>query len=379
VRIAPALAPAALLLLALGCGGAEEVAPPAGKPVVVTEVEARDLEERIEGTGELLAKDRAEVAAQVAGEITAILFDEGEAVEEGAIVLEIDPERRNLELDRARARVEEARAGLGEARRQLKRTRSLAGQTFASKSQLDEAETAVATARSRLHAAEADLGVAERALRDASVTASFPGLIARRHVFRGEFVTAGQTLFELVSLDPIEVEFHLPEADSARVHRGIAVEVLVAPYPGEVFDATVTVISPTIDRRSRTLRVKALMRNADGRLRPGLFARVDLGIAHREGVLMVPEEAVLQRADGAVVFRLLEDQHVQRLVVETGVLRDGFIEIVKGLAPDDLVVARGHAELIDGAKIVARNADGTLAVSSGPRAAVETESEVLAP
>jgi membrane fusion protein (multidrug efflux system) len=121
------------------------------------------------------------------------------------------------------------------------------------------------------------------------------------------------------------------------------------------------------------------MKNPDGRLRPGLFARVDLGISHREGVLMVPEEAVLQRADGAVVFRLLEGNHVQRLVVETGVQRDGFVEIVDGLEPDDRIVSRGHAELIDGSKIVARNADGTLAVSSGPRATAETGSEVLAP
>ena len=372
---------ASLLGLALiaGCAGEEEAPPAAGKPAIVTPVDVRDLEERIEATGELLAKQQAEVAAQVAGEITEILIDEGEAVEAGAVVLEIDPERRNLELDRTRARVEEARAALAEARRSLARTRSLAGQTFASKSQLDEAETAVATARARLHASEADLGVAARALRDASVTARFPGLIARRHVSRGEFVAVGQPLFELVSLDPIEVEFHLPEADSARVRVGIPVEVLVAPYPDEVFDATVTVISPTIDPRSRTLRVKALMQNRDGRLRPGLFARVDLGIAQRRGVLMVPEEAVLRRADGAVVFRLLEGHRVQRLVVETGVLRDGFIEIVDGLAPDDRIVSRGHAELIDGSKIVARNADGTLAVSSGPRAAAETGSEVLAP
>ena len=371
MRIAPALAPAALLLFALGCGGAEEVAPPAGKPVVVTEVEARDLEERIEGTGELLAKDRAEVAAQVAGEITAILFDEGEAVEEGAIVLEIDPERRNLELDRARAQVAEARASLDEQRRELERTRSLARRNVASQKQQDQAETGVQTARSRLAASQADLGVAERALRDASVQARFSGLIAERHVNRGEFVSVGQRLFELVSLDPIEVEFHLPERDSGRVRQGIPVEVLVAPYPDEVFDAIVTVVSPTIDPRTRTLRIKAFLPNPDGRLRPGLFARVDLGLSHRQDVLMVPEEAVLRRADGAVVFRLTDEGHVQRRVVETGVIRDGMVEIVAGVEPGDRVVSRGHAELIDGSAIVARNPDGTLAVSAGPKVAAQ--------
>ena len=367
-------------LLASGCGGADQVEPVLGKPAVVIEVESRDLEERIESTGELLAKHRATVAAQVAGEITDILVDEGEAVEEGAIVLEIDPERRNLELDRARARVGEARASLGEQKRELKRTKTLAGRNFASKKQQDQAETGVQTARSRLLAAQADLGVAERALRDASVQARFSGQIAMRYVSRGEFVGVGQKLFELVSLDPIEVEFHLPEKDSSRVAEGVPVEVLVAPFPDEVFDATVTVVSPTIDPRTRTLRIKALLRNANGRLRPGLFARVDLGLLHRQGVLMVPEEAVLRRADGAVIFRMIDERHVQRRVVETGVMRDGMVEIVAGVDAGDRVVSRGHAELIDGSTIVARNPDGTLAVSAGPKADAgdTTESEVMA-
>lgn len=366
---------AALAIVALvGCSGGDGSEESPGKPVVVTPVELRDLEERIEGTGELLAKNHAEVAAQVSGEITAILVDEGEAVEEGAVVLEIDPERRHLDLDRAKARVQEAEAGLAEQRREVERVRKLARKNVASRAQLDQAETAGHTASARLLATKADLGVAERALRDASVTAAFPGLIARRLVSRGEFVSAGQKLFELVSLDPIEVEFHLPELDASRVREGLPVEVSVAPYPDDVFDATITVVSPTIDPRTRTLRVKGLIRNEDGRLKPGLFARVDLGISARSDVVMIPEDAVLQRADGAVIFRVVGNR-VQRRVIEMGSIRDGFIEIVAGLEPDDAVVSRGHADLIDGSVIVARNPDGTRAVSAGADAAVAPEGE----
>ena len=134
------------------------------------------------------------------------------------------------------------------------------------------------------------------------MTARFDGKVAQRYVHRGEFVKEGERLFELVSLDSLEVEFHLPEADSARVRDGIPIEVTVAAYPDDVFDATVTMISPTIDRRTRTLRVRALVENEDHRLRPGFFARANLGLAVREGVVMVPEEAVLRRVDGDVVF-----------------------------------------------------------------------------
>ena len=194
--------------------------------------------------------------------------------------------------------------------------------------------------------------------------ARFSGLIARRWISRGEFVAAGQKLFELVSLDPIEVEFHLPEADASRVRKGVRIQVTVAPYPDETFEGSVHVVSPIIDERTRTLRVKALIDNADGRLSPGLFARAKLGIAQRADVVTIPEEAVLQRSDGEIVFRAFADGRVERRKVETGLLRDGWLEIRSGLVAGDAVVSRGHQDLIDGSRIVARNADGTLAVSA---------------
>lgn len=349
----------------LACGNDDVAETSPARPVVVTRVLVRDLEERIEASGQLLAKHEADVAAQVAGEITEVLVDEGDAVAEGAVVMEIDPEKRNLELEAARAGVGEARAAVAEETRELKRMRILAEKKVASETQLDQAGTALDTARARLRAAKAQLGTAERAVSDASVRARFAGFIARRFVSRGEFVSQGDPLFQLVSLDPIEVEFHLPEADSSRVRKGIPIEVTVAPYPDEVFEAIAHMVSPTIDPRTRTLRVKALIDNSDGRLRPGLFARANLGIAHRSGVITVPEEAVLQRLGGPVIFRVLDGNRVERIGVEIGVIRDGWVEIREGLGPRDRVVSRGHSDLIDGSPIIARNRDGTLPVASG--------------
>jgi membrane fusion protein (multidrug efflux system) len=325
--------------------------------------------EHIEATGQLLAKAEAQVAAQVNGEITSVAVDEGGAAEPGQIIVEIDPERRQLEADDAGARVVQAQAELEEANREASRIEQLYTRGAASKAQLDEAHTAQRLARSRTVAAEAQLGLARRAVQDSSVVAPFEGLIARRYVNAGEYVTAGQKLFDLVALDPVEVEFHLPEIDSARVAVGNRVEVRVAPYPGEVFEAVVTVVSPTIDEATRTLRVKAVIPNPDGRLRPGLFARADLGVAERSSVVMIPEEALLQRADGAVVFRLRGQDRVERLNVETGTHGDGWVEIRNGVSPDDWIVVRGQTELIDGSAVSVRDADGrpTSAASAGDR------------
>jgi membrane fusion protein (multidrug efflux system) len=342
-----------------GCGGDDsEVAVEKFTPVTIEPVIAVDINERIEVPGQLVAKNRAEIAAEVAGQITGITLDEGRAAKEGDEVLTIDPARRALERDRAGAGADQARAQMREQEREFARVTKLRGQKVASQTQLDAAETEQTLARSRLRAAEAELGVAERALRDATVRAPFAGMIAQRFVSRGEYVSPGQKLFELVSLDPIEIEFRLIEADSSRVAPEQKVALRVAPYPDVVFEGLVTVISPVIDEQSRTLRVKAQVDNSDGRLRPGLFARVDLGVAKRSGVTMIPQSAVLQRADGAVVFRATNDGRVERVLVETGLFREGMVEVTSGITTGDRIVVRGHFRLTDGQPVSLRTPAG---------------------
>ena len=366
----PPLGIAAVLLLDLACGRERAAAPPAARPVIVAPVRAVDVEDRIESTGQLLAKEHAEIAAEVGGRSTPLRVEEGASVRAGDVVMEIDPERRRLVLEDARARVAEALVSLREQERQTARLRELQRRAVASQAKLEEAQTALSLARSRADGARANLGMAERALRDASVSAPFDGLVARRLVSRGEYVTEGKPLFELVALSPIEVEFHLAEVDSGRVAVGRPVDVRVAHFPDESFGALVTVVSPTLDPKTRTLRVKAQLENADGRLRPGLFARIDLGVAKRSGVIFVPEEAVLQRADGSVVFVVSAHSRAERRLVETGAHRDGTVEVARGLAAGDRVVVRGHAELVDGMAVAPREAgdagpDAPLAAAAG--------------
>lgn len=354
--------------LLVACGDAKPTPEKAAPAVSVANVTITDLLEEIEATGELLALNHAKIAAEVGGRITHIVIEEGLAVEAGSVVLSIDPEARELDLKSARASLTEAKAALAEARREAKRVRSLKDKNMTSQAQLDAAETSYQRAGSQVEAAEARLGVAERALREASVAAPFTGLVAERFVSQGEYVQPGQPLFELVALDPLEVEFTLPEADSSRVALGNSVAVRVAPYPGEEFEAIVTFVSPTIDPRTRTLRVKATLANPDGRLRPGLFARADLGVATLNDVTLVPEEAVLQRADGSVLF-VMQGDRAQRMRIEAGHHRGGMIEVREGLAPDSIVVVRGHTRLTDGQRVQVRNPDGSVvapAVASKP-------------
>jgi len=358
--MSPRIGLALLSVLSLGvaCSRGDEKAALQAPPVALAAATEVVLEDRIEATGELVSPNHATVAAEVGGRITSLYVDDGAPAARGQRVLEIDPERRNLEVRAAKAGDSEAKAGLVEAERAAERVRMLFKSNVASKAQLDQAETALELARSRADGAAARLGEMQRAQRDAEVTAPFDGMIAQRFVSVGEFVQPGTRLFELVALDPIEVEFRVSEIDSSRVKVGQIVAVRVAPYPDESFEATVTVVAPTIDPATRTLRVKGTLPNPGGRLRPGLFARADLGVARREGVLVVPEEAILQRTDGQVLFRLAEGNRVERRVVKTGAFKDGRVEIVEGVSAGDKIVIRGHTALVDGSVVSVRSADG---------------------
>jgi len=346
------------LLLALGCGDAVEPEV-VGTPVTVETVAGHRVAEQIQATGELLAVEEANVAAEVGGRITALRVNEGAAVRAGEVVLEIDRERRQFERANAEAIVAGARSEIAQQSRELERIRSLHDRQAASQAQLDAARTRLGTARAQLSAAEAQLGLADLALRDASVAAPFDGLVARRFVSVGDHVSEGELLFDLVALDPIEVEFHLPERDSARVAIGDEVAVRVAPFPEKVFRARVHVISPRIDPATRTLRVKARVENASQMLRPGLFARIQLGVAVRDEVPMIPEQAILQRSDGSVAFVVGEGNRAERRNLHLGLIRDGLAEVVSGIEVGDRVIVRGGSRLVDGALVDLRRADGT--------------------
>lgn len=334
----------------------EKIATEAILPSVsAVEIAAVDFDQEIRASGDLRARFQTMIAAEIAGRVTELSVDEGGSVDEGAVVIQIDPERRRLDLSAAQARLAQARANLRQEISKVERVRKLRSENVASEERLEEAETALLLAESSVRAEEAAVGVASRALKDASVSAPFAGLVARRSVELGEYVEPGKPLFELVSMTPLDVIFSLPEIDSQRVSPGQSIRVSVAAPAEKDFDAVVTFIAPTVDPGTRTLRIKAEIDNREGMLRPGLFARVLVGTDQRRSVLMVPEEAIVQREGSAWLFLIGEGDRVRRVRVDTGRQSKGRIE-VRGerLSAGDRVVRRGHGGLADGMVVVVR-------------------------
>lgn len=351
----------------VGCGEEEVVVEDLLPSVAVHRLASVDFDEEIHASGDLEARFHTVIASEVDGRVTELSIDEGGSVEQGAVVIEIDPERRELDLAAAEARLAQARANLRKERSQTKRIRELRNQSVSSIQQLEEAETALALAQSAVSAEEAAVGVARRAVDDSSVSAPFAGLVARRSVELGEFVQKGTQLYELVALDPMEAIFSLTELDTERVRLGQTIDLSVGAFPNRTFSGVVSFISPTIDPSTRTLRIKAQVDNAEGLLRPGLFARVSLGVARRENVLMVPAESLLQRADGVSVYRVIGEDpaegRVERVTVQTGSEWRSLVEVRGDLRVGDRIVRRGHGGLADGMVVV---------VVEGQQAAVAT-------
>ncbi|MEM9173981.1 MAG: efflux RND transporter periplasmic adaptor subunit [Myxococcota bacterium] len=349
---------AAFVAPVLGCSEEEEAAVELLPSVSVYVLESRTLAEEIKASGDLEAQFHTEIAAEVEGRVTELAIDEGGSVEAGVVVIEIDPERRQLDLAAAKARLAQRRAELANQQRKTKRIRELRSQSVSSIQQLEEAETMLALAESAVSAERASVGVAERRVRDSSVAAPFAGLVARRSVELGEFVQPGKSLFELVALDPLEAIFSLTELDTERVRLGQTVEIRVGAFPDRIFEGKVAFIAPTIDPDTRTLRIKAEVDNAEGLLRPGLFARMNLGVAERANVLMVPAEALIQRVGGASVYRVNDAEgdegRVERIAVDVGSTEGDFVEIRGALRPGDKIVRRGHGGLANGMAVVVR-------------------------
>ena len=168
----------------------------------------------------------------------------------------------------------------------------------------------------------------------------------------------GKSLFELVSLDPLEAIFSLTELDTERVRLGQTVAISVGAFPERNFRGVITFVAPTVDPETRTLRIKAQVDNSGELLRPGLFARVSLGVDRREGVLMVPAESLLQRVGGASLYLVRTDgegeEVVERVSVETGTTAGDMVEIRGGIRAGDRVVRRGHGGLANGMVVVVR-------------------------
>ncbi|MDH3213376.1 MAG: efflux RND transporter periplasmic adaptor subunit [Myxococcales bacterium] len=330
------LAAAVLLVPRLRSGG-EAAGPGAGAPLEPLEVEVlavapHRIVERFSTIGTIQADERVEIRSEISGILKRVLFAEGSRVASGQSLVEIDDVELAAERDRALHRVELAR--LREARQQ-----DLLAQGLTSQEDYD-------LALSQLNVLAAELRLAEAQLAKTRIRAPFPGVIGLRAVSPGASITPQTPIATLQKLDPVKVEFSVPENYAGQIRPGDVVAFRVRGSAGD-YEGSVYAVEPNVDRETRSLRVRARCPNPQGELLPGAFADVELEINVIEDALTVPALAVIPELGSKKVFVVEEGRAVPRLV-ETGVRTETEVEITHGLEVADRVIVSAIQRLNSG-------------------------------
>lgn len=312
--------------------------PPPPAAVETVEVTSRRWQESITAIGSLRAINGVEIANEVAGVVEAVAFESGGQVEAGQVLIRLNADTDQAALETARA---EARLAL----QRFERFSELIEQQAVSESEFDEARINYEAAVARAHEQEALLD-------KKTIRAPFSGMLGLRQVDLGEYLAEGTALVGINMLDPIQVDFSLPETGLARVSPGDAVEVQVAAFPGESFSGEVLALDSSVVSASRMVRIRAQIANPELRLRPGMFATVRTWRDVWREVLTVPRTAISYNTYGDFVFAVVADDEgqttVERVTVKTGEVRAGEVELIEGIGAQAQVVKAGLLRLRNG-------------------------------
>ena len=261
--------------------------------VSAVKVEAMSWQPRLGAIGNVQAVQGVMVNNQVAGQVERILFESGDMVSAGQALVQLDTEVDEADLAGLVA-------SLDLAETQLKRNQKLLKDRAVSQGDFDEISAQVSQAKAQVQSKQA-------LIEKKTLRAPFDGQLGIRRVNLGQFLAAGSAIAELEALDPVYVDYSLPERHLAKLSADQPVQITVSAYPDRVFDGRITAISPAVDRQTRNVQVRALFENPDRLLRPGMFAKVETLLPQKDKVLTLPRQAVTFNTYGDSVF-VIEEQ-----------------------------------------------------------------------
>jgi membrane fusion protein, multidrug efflux system len=304
--------------------------------VEATPVRTDTVLRQIRAVGTLRSNEGVLIASEVSGRILEIAGVEGQNVVRGQVILRLDPAIYEAELD-------QARAAFSLSQRNFKRATDLKASGAGTTRALDEATAS-------LRNDEAAVSLAEARLAKTQITAPFSGVLGLRRMSAGAYVNPGDMIVNLEQIDPLKVDFRIPENALASAKVGTPVLVNIDALPGETFEGEVYAVDPQVDETARNIILRATLPNPDGRLRPGLFARVALVVERHENAVLVPERALVPMAEDQFVFRVVEGKAVQTRV-RVGERVGNEVEILEGLTAADIVVTDGVLKIRDGSPV----------------------------
>ena len=317
--------------------------PPAGPPggfaipVEAALVRSDTVNVTVSAVGSVLANESVMIRPEIAGRITAIHFSEGEAVKKGDPLVTIDA----TELRAQRA---ESAAAVKLNQLSFNRAAELVQKKLVSQQDYDQAQA-------NLSAAQAKQALNQAQLDKTDIRVPFDGIVGLRRVSPGDYVQPAQDIVNLEDIASVKLDFSIPETYLAQVQEQQTVEVHVDSFPDSVFTGTIYAIAPRIDENTRTVQIRARIPNLDKKLRPGMFARVNLVLQSRPNALLVPEQALVPQGNDRFVYRVVEGKAVMTKVTIGQRTETGEVEIREGLNTGDMIVTAGQQKIHGDAQV----------------------------
>lgn len=304
-----------------------------GVPVEAEAVTVRSIADEITAIGTLRSNESVVIRPEIAGRIVEFNFEEGRPVAKGTVLVQFDDSVARAELASAEANAVLARANAA-------RSTELFARGAGSARTRDEDQAA-------LRSTAAAVELAKARLDRYRILAPFDGIVGLRRVSPGDFVQSGADVVNIESIDPIKVDFRVPETLLASLRQGQHLDLSVDAFPGRSFPGTVYAIDPAVEAAGRAVVIRATLPNPEGMLRPGLFARVSLSIEAFPDAVMVPETAIVSFAGRVLVMKVV-DGKVATQPVTTGLRIGQLVQVKSGLAAGDVVITAGHMKVQPG-------------------------------
>jgi membrane fusion protein, multidrug efflux system len=316
--------------------------------VTATQPVQKAFAHEVEALGTVRANESVDITAKVADRVAAIHFKEGQQVAKGDVLIELDS-------DEAKADLAAAQAAATDSRSQFKRSQELFQTHALSEAQLDQLQAT-------LLANEARVAAARSRVNDRVITAPFGGRVGLRNLSLGGLVNPGAVITTLDDLSVVKLDFGVPEVFLATLQPGLTIEAGSTAYPGVKFAGRVASVDTRVDATTRSVAIRALIDNRDGRLRPGMF--MTLKLKRSEGnALMLPEQAIVPENDRHFVF-VVSDGRARKREIKIGRRRPGEVEVLEGLTAHDNVVLDGTINVRDGSPV--RLQDSLAAAAAAP-------------
>ncbi|MBS7691635.1 efflux RND transporter periplasmic adaptor subunit [Pseudomonas lalucatii] len=328
-----------IVLLLAGVPGLAETGQ--GPLVEVVRPERGLVRDELITFGSLRSAESVMIRPEIDGRLARLHFREGQAVSAGDLLVSLDDAIARAELALARANLDLAESNL--------RRSQLLFQRGASNAQaLDEA-------RAEAQARRASLALARARLDKTQIRAPYDGLLGLRQVSPGDYLEAGQDIVNLEVLDPLKLDFRVPQKAVGQVHPGQAVEVRLDAFADEVFRGSISAVNPQLDVAGRSQAIRAQLGNPERRLKPGQFVRVTVIIAERPQALLIPEEAVMPLGERLLV-NLVVDGRVEQREIRLGRRLGGRAEVREGLDGDETLISAGWHKVRPGMAVRTRPA-----------------------